>query len=93
MEEIKTTKKQPLRTCIACRKVRPKKELIRVVKSGEEINLDATGKANGRGVYVCPDGECIRKLKKGKLINRAFGCEVKSEIYDKLEEQFFGDKN
>ena len=60
-------KKIPMRTCIACRTAKPKRELVRVVKFGEEIKLDLTGKANGRGAYVCNCKECIAKLKKGKL--------------------------
>ena len=83
-------KKIPMRTCIACRTSKPKKELIRVVKFNEEIKLDLTGKANGRGAYVCNDVECIKKLKKGKLLNRAFSCEVSNETYDAIMEEFLG---
>jgi predicted RNA-binding protein YlxR (DUF448 family) len=86
-------KKIPMRMCIACKTMKPKKELIRVVKSGEEIFLDKTGKANGRGAYVCNDGECIKKLNKQKLINRAFGLAVEQEVYDRIEESFFGKEN
>lgn len=83
-------KKIPMRTCIVCKKSLPKKELLRVVKSGEEIFLDKTGKANGRGAYICSDVECFNKLKKGKLLNRAFSMEVSEEIYNKLSEEFLG---
>ena len=83
-------KKIPMRTCIACKTSKPKKELIRVVKFNEEIKLDLTGKANGRGAYVCKDVECIKKLKKGKLLNRAFSCEVSNETYDAIVEEFLG---
>jgi predicted RNA-binding protein YlxR (DUF448 family) len=83
-------KKIPMRTCIACRTEKPKKELIRVVKYGEEISLDLTGKANGRGAYVCNDKECIAKLKKQKLLNRTFSCQVSDEVYDKIMEEFLG---
>ena len=85
-------KKIPMRTCIACRQEKPKKELIRVVKYGEEISLDLTGRANGRGTYVCNDLECIAKLKKNKLINRAFSCQVSEETYDKIMETYLGNK-
>lgn len=85
-------KKKPMRTCIACRAEKPKKELIRVVKFGEEITLDLTGKANGRGAYVCNDVECIKKLKKGKLLNRAFSCQVSEQTYDSITEAFLGKK-
>jgi len=83
-------KKVPMRTCIACRTSKPKRELIRVVKFGEDIKLDLTGKANGRGAYVCNDIECIKKLKKGKMLNRAFSCQVPDETYDLITEEFLG---
>ena len=83
-------KKIPMRTCIACRANKPKKELIRIVKSGEEIKLDRTGKLNGRGAYICDDVECAKKLKKGKLINKAFSCQVDDQVYDRIMEEFLG---
>lgn len=83
-------KKVPMRTCIACRTSKPKKELMRVVKFGEEIKLDLTGKLNGRGAYVCADKACVEKLKKQKMLNRAFSCEVSEEVYDKIMEEFLG---
>ncbi|MBO4251543.1 MAG: YlxR family protein [Clostridia bacterium] len=83
-------KKVPMRTCIACRACKPKKELIRIVRSDEDISLDRTGKKNGRGAYICDDANCIAKLKKGKLLNRAFSCSVSDEIYDKIAEEFRG---
>ena len=85
-------KKIPMRTCIACRTVKPKKELIRIVKSGEEISLDRTGKKNGRGAYICDNAECFAKLKKQKLINKVFGCPVEDCVYDKISEEFFGEQ-
>ncbi len=85
-------KKIPMRTCIACRTEKPKKELIRVVKFNEEISLDVTGKANGRGAYVCNDEECIAKLKKQKLLNRAFSCAVDEAVYDKIMGEFLDAK-
>ena len=84
-------KKVPMRTCIACRSSKPKRELIRVVKSGEQITLDKTGKLNGRGAYVCPDKACIEKLKKQKLLNRAVSMPVADEVYDKILEDFIGE--
>ena len=86
-------KKIPMRTCIACKKSAPKKELYRIVKNGEEIFLDKTGKANGRGAYVCADAECFNKLKKGKLLNKAFSCPVEESVYDKLLEELLGEQN
>ncbi len=85
-------KKIPMRTCIACRANKPKRELIRVVKFGEDIKLDFTGKLNGRGAYVCNDVKCIEKLKKQRLLNRAFSCQVSDEVYDGIVEEFIGNK-
>lgn len=83
-------KKVPMRTCIACRTVKPKKELIRVVKFGDEISLDRTGKKNGRGAYICDNPDCVQKLKKQKLLNKVFSCAVEESVYDKITEEFFG---
>ena len=83
-------KKVPMRTCIACRENKPKKELIRIVKSGEDISLDFTGKKNGRGAYICNDKGCMEKLKKQKLLNRAFSMPVPDQVYDKILEEFLG---
>lgn len=83
-------KKVPMRTCIACRTVKPKKELIRIVKSEEGITLDRTGRKNGRGAYICDDAACIAKLKKGRLLNRTFSMPVDEATYDKIAEEFLG---
>ena len=83
-------KKVPMRTCIACRACKPKKELIRIVKSEDGISLDRTGRKNGRGAYICDDANCIAKLKKGKLLNRAFSMSVDDNVYEKISEEFFG---
>lgn len=85
-------RKPPMRTCIACKKVKPKKELIRVVNGEEGISLDFTGKKNGRGAYVCNDSSCIQTLKKKKALNRAFKMPVDDKIYDKIAEEFFGNE-
>lgn len=78
-------KKSPQRMCIACRTMRDKRELIRIVKSPEGIiSLDFTGKKNGRGAYVCPSEACINKCRKAKLLNRAFSSQVDNEVYDNL---------
>ncbi|MDR0530951.1 MAG: YlxR family protein [Oscillospiraceae bacterium] len=79
-------KKQPLRRCVGCNEMKPKRELIRVVRSPEGVvALDRTGKANGRGAYLCPNPECFKKLRKKKGLNRAFQCAVPDEVYQALE--------
>ena len=86
-------KKIPKRTCIACRMEKPKRELIRIVRTSEgKIFLDRTGKASGRGAYVCPEGNCIEKIVKYKLLKHHFDMEVTDEIYCKIKEDFFGNE-
>ena len=81
-------KKIPMRMCLACREMKPKKELIRIVKSQEGIFLDATGKKNGRGAYICNNLDCIKKCIKTRALNKVFSCEVEQSTYDKLLEDF-----
>ena len=81
-------KKVPQRQCVGCRTMKDKKELIRVVKSPEgDITLDATGKKSGRGAYVCPDGECLKKARKSRALERAFDTAIPPEIYEALEKE------
>lgn len=81
-------KKIPMRQCLGCREMKPKKELIRVVRSPEgEISLDFKGKASGRGAYVCHDPACLKKAIKAKALERAFSAQIPQEVYDKLNEQ------
>lgn len=78
-------KKIPLRQCLGCREMKPKRELVRVVRSPEgEVHLDFSGKAPGRGAYVCPDPACLRKAQKAGSLSRAFGVSVPPEVYDAL---------
>ena len=81
-------KKIPMRQCLGCREHKPKKELIRVVRSPEgEISLDFRGKASGRGAYVCPQLDCLNKARKAKALERALSCEIPAAVYDRLTEQ------
>lgn len=83
-----TQKKIPMRQCLGCREMKPKKELIRVVRSPEgQIFLDFKGKANGRGAYICPDQVCLKKAVKARAIERAFSAQIPKEVYDELERQ------
>lgn len=71
--------------CTACREMKPKIELVRVVKTPDgEIKLDLTGKLSGRGAYICKNTECFKKAQKFNALQRAFGMAVQPEIYDAL---------
>ena len=81
-------KKIPVRQCLGCREMKPKKELIRVVRSPEgAISLDFRGKANGRGAYLCPDPACLKKAVKARALERAFSAQIPQAVYDALAEQ------
>ncbi|MCR4594285.1 MAG: YlxR family protein [Clostridiales bacterium] len=81
-------KKIPLRRCNGCNEQKDKRELIRIVRNSEGvISLDLTGKAPGRGAYICNDIECLKKVRKSKRIDRVFDCQVPDSVYDALEEQ------
>lgn len=81
-------KKIPMRQCTGCREMKPKKELIRIVKSPEgDITIDFKGKSPGRGAYICPDTACLKKAIKSKALERAFGTEIPEEIYEALTKQ------
>ena len=82
------TKTIPMRTCIACREMKPKKEMLRVVRNADgEIFVDVTGKAAGRGAYVCGGEECMKKLNGKKLLNKAFSSDVPLEVYEGLNQK------
>ena len=86
-------KKIPLRMCIACRGLKEKRSMLRIVKNSEgKIFLDFSSKASGRGVYICDSPECIKKLKKQRLLNKVFSTAVDEEIYTAIEEEYFGAK-
>ena len=82
-------KKIPMRMCVACHEMKPKKELQRVVRSPEgEVSIDPVGKKPGRGAYLCPNPDCLKKARKSKALERKFEAEVSAEVYDMLEKQF-----
>lgn len=83
-----TNKKIPMRKCVGCLEMKPKKELIRVVRTEEnEFVLDATNRKNGRGAYLCPDHDCFQKAVKSKGLERSFKQAIPKEIYEKLEKE------
>ena len=81
-------KKIPMRQCTGCREMKPKRELIHVVRSPEnEISLDFKGKAQGRGAYVCHSQECLKKAIKSKALEKSLEVSIPEEIYLQLKEQ------
>lgn len=83
-----TARKIPMRMCVGCSQMKPKNELIRVVRSPEgEVSIDSTGKKSGRGAYICSDRDCLKKAVKSKRLDRTFGCEISEELYERLDEQ------
>ena len=83
--------KMPMRQCVGCREMNPKKELIRVVRSPEgAVSLDFRGKLPGRGAYVCPEEACLARARKSKALERAFETALPPEVYEGLEAQMKG---
>ena len=81
-------KKIPMRRCVGCMESKPKKELIRIVANKEkEVSLDNTGKAPGRGAYLCPSPDCFAKARKRKAIGRSLEAEISEETLDRLFEE------
>ena len=81
-------KKIPLRLCVGCSEMKPKKDMIRVVKTPEnEIILDTTGRKNGRGAYLCNDVECLKKAVKSSAIDRSLKINVEKSVYEEMERQ------
>ncbi len=81
-------KKIPLRKCLGCGESKPKKDLVRVVRSAEgEVSLDLTGKKSGRGAYICHNISCLQKAKKSKRIERALECAIPDDVYDSMEDE------
>lgn len=96
-------KKIPLRMCTGCGEMKPKKELVRVVKAPEqldeagnplppEISLDLTGKKPGRGAYLCRNPECLKKARKARRLEKAFSCRISDEVYSRMEEEIGKDE-
>lgn len=86
-------KKIPMRQCLGCREMKPKRELIRVVRSPEgEISLDFKGKAPGRGAYICPASACLKQAIKTKALERAFSTQIPEAVYEKLNEEMEAEK-
>ena len=81
-------KKIPQRQCMGCRERKAKRELIRVVRTPEgSVNLDFGGKMNGRGAYICPQMECLKKALKSKALDRSLEVTIPQDVYDRLEKE------
>jgi len=81
-------KKIPQRQCMGCRERRPKKEMIRVVRSPEgNVSLDFGGKMNGRGAYICPNPECLERALKSKALDRSLEVTIPEEVYERLAKE------
>lgn len=81
-------KKIPMRKCTGCGESKPKKELVRIVKTPEgEIILDLSGKLNGRGAYICKSAECLRKARKARRFEKAFETAVLPSVFDAAEKE------
>lgn len=86
-------KSVPMRMCIACREMKPKKEMLRVVKNADgEIFADVSGKAAGRGAYVCSAESCRKKLNDKKLLHKAFSADVSVDVYREVKEENLGEQ-
>lgn len=86
-------KKIPQRMCTGCMEMKPKKELIRIVRSpeGDNVSIDLTGKKPGRGAYICKNIECLEKAFKAKRLNKNLQTEVSKEIYETLKEEMLNE--
>ena len=84
-------KKIPQRQCMGCRERKAKRDMIRVVRTTEgSVMLDFSGKLNGRGAYVCPDPECLKKAQKSKALERCLETPIPEEVYNRLEKEMEG---
>ena len=85
-------KKTPLRMCVGCREMKPKRELLRIVRTPEKkVEWDPSGKKSGRGAYLCSDPACLKKARKAKSLERTLNIAIAEEIYDELERQMVRD--
>lgn len=79
-------KKIPMRMCIGCGEMKPKRELVRIVRPKEgDISLDLTGKLAGRGAYLCRSADCLAAARKGRRLERSFSCKIAPEVYEVME--------
>jgi len=83
-----SVRKIPMRQCLGCNEHKPKRDLLRVVRSPEgEISLDFKGKKSGRGAYICRDVKCLRRARKSRRMERNLDCEIPEAVYDAMEQE------
>jgi predicted RNA-binding protein YlxR (DUF448 family) len=92
-------KRIPMRMCAGCGEMKPKKELVRVVKAPDQkdenglvvaqggVSLDLSGRKPGRGAYVCKNSTCLKAARKARRFEKAFSCQIPAEVYDRMEEE------
>ena len=81
-------KKIPQRQCMGCRERKNKRDMLRVVRGTDgTVSLDFSGKLNGRGAYVCPDAECLKKARKSRALERCLEVTIPEEVYDRMEKE------
>lgn len=83
----------PMRQCVVCRELKEKRAMLRIVKTAEgKVFLDFSGKASGRGAYICDNPKCIANLKAKKTLDKVFACRVDEKVYASIEEEYLGGK-
>ena len=87
-------KKIPQRQCMGCRERKPKRDMIRIVRTPEGVvSLDFGGKMNGRGAYICPDSECLKRVQKSKALERSLETPIPDEVFERLAKEMEAGKN
>jgi predicted RNA-binding protein YlxR (DUF448 family) len=87
-------KKIPMRMCLGCGEMKPKKELVRIVKSPENvISLDLTGKKSGRGAYICRSCDCFEKARKGRRFEKSLSCKIDDSVYEVMQNELAAENN
>lgn len=87
-------KKIPMRMCLGCGEMKPKKELVRIVKSPENvISLDLTGKKSGRGAYICRSCDCFEKARKGRRFEKSLSCKINDSVYEVMQNELAAENN
>lgn len=90
---MSVTKKIPMRMCLGCNEMKPKRDLIRVVRSPEgEVSIDLTGKKSGRGAYICRSCGCFERARRARRFEKAFSCKISDEVYDTMESELKADE-